>query len=934
MRTARKMWKRISVFFLMLVMVIGPMTLTANASGEKEPLGYAIISVEKFSIGQGYVVEPERVPFYEDSNGAQLVLDVLEEHEVETSYTGSIDSGFYLSSITEPNSNRTAIFNETITKAMADNGTVPENPRGGDSLGEFDYTFSSGWVYTIDNVRANYGFSDLRPGSDLKDGSVIRVQFTAFGYGGDLGIESDYYTSYVPVVNRDELTKLIAQVNENWAEYSGDAEVMDAYETAMEVVSNTENTTDVTNQAADQLQLAMDEFAKPDTEELVSVIKANIAQKYLGTTDPWGIIEACADGNRDNLTAKEEFLQAALGIFKSENPSATDMEKYIMAVSALGINANAVPDGDTTVNAIEKMAQVFNANYNEETQSIAVNSLIFALNAYDSGAYEIPEEQEINTRDGLVNLTLDKRTADGGWAFYGSKYDPDMTAMALHALAPYYTAVDAKTAGIEEETYEKVRQAVDGAVEMLATAYQQGGTFGGRSANSNTISIVITAFHALGIDSHTDERFIKDGVSALDNLLTFALDTQDGFKWMITDSKENAMATEQAYRALVSYVNFKNSGDAYNIYNCGVEVIPPLTVNVTGVTLDKNSAVLEVGENLQLQASVFPENATNKNLIWTSSNESYAVVDKNGLVTAGNNTGETVITVKTEDGNFVASCKIQVKNTVLENAKAVAEEEVRGYKQAEDYRQAEQEQLADIIQKAIGQIGKALTPEEINTIVAEAKEEMDALKTDAQWKEEEGETGGQEEGNKTITNEEYNATIRGEDVKDGMKLEVSPLKVTDEAVKAMQEEIPSTKALISLYDYRLTKDGKEVTLNAPVTLTFQVDEKYNGMELAVLRWADGKVETLYGKVENGVLSVTTDKLGSFAVVVEAESVKDPQETEDENGQAGNTVQTNTSTGKQTATSVKTGDQNQAALFLMMAALALCASLVSKKRKVR
>ena len=79
----------------------------------------------------------------------------------------------------------------------------------------------------------------------------------------------------------------------------------------------------------------------------------------------------------------------------------------------------------------------------------------------------------------------------------------------------------------------------------------------------------MAAFHALGIDSHEDPRLIKDGVSAMDSLLTFVVDTQDGFKWMLSNSSENAMATEQGYMALISYVNMKETGKPYNIYNCG-----------------------------------------------------------------------------------------------------------------------------------------------------------------------------------------------------------------------------------------------------------------------------------------------------------------------------------------------------------------------------
>ena len=71
-------------------------------------------------------------------------------------------------------------------------------------------------------------------------------------------------------------------------------------------------------------------------------------------------------------------------------------------------------------------------------------------------------------------------------------------------------------------------------------------------------------------------------------------------------------------------------------------------VSVTGVSLDKTSAELEVGGTLKLTATVEPANATNKDVSWSSSAENVATVE-NGTVTAVA-AGTAVITVKTADG--------------------------------------------------------------------------------------------------------------------------------------------------------------------------------------------------------------------------------------------------------------------------------------------
>ena len=90
------------------------------------------------------------------------------------------------------------------------------------------------------------------------------------------------------------------------------------------------------------------------------------------------------------------------------------------------------------------------------------------------------------------------------------------------------------------------------------------------------------------------------------------------------------------------------------------EPIVPDTVPVTGVILNKTSLELELGESAKLMATVLPTNATNKAIIWKSSNEAIAKVN-NGLVTSISE-GVTTISAITKDGNFVAMCEVYVSD--------------------------------------------------------------------------------------------------------------------------------------------------------------------------------------------------------------------------------------------------------------------------------
>ncbi len=99
-----------------------------------------------------------------------------------------------------------------------------------------------------------------------------------------------------------------------------------------------------------------------------------------------------------------------------------------------------------------------------------------------------------------------------------------------------------------------------------------------------------------------------------------------------------------------------NSGDPEN---------PTPAVNVTGVTLNIKSDLIEIGEDVVLIPVIAPSGATNENVTWTSSDDAIATVSDSGVV-RGIAEGTATITVKTEEGNFEATCEISVAAEVID----------------------------------------------------------------------------------------------------------------------------------------------------------------------------------------------------------------------------------------------------------------------------
>ena len=107
------------------------------------------------------------------------------------------------------------------------------------------------------------------------------------------------------------------------------------------------------------------------------------------------------------------------------------------------------------------------------------------------------------------------------------------------------------------------------------------------------------------------------------------------------------------------------SGKATITARCGgktAECVVTVYAKVTGVKLNSTSSRMMSGEKVTLKAIITPDNATNKNVFWSSDNETVAVV-YNGEVTAKEE-GTATIKVTTEDGQYSATCSVTVTNDI------------------------------------------------------------------------------------------------------------------------------------------------------------------------------------------------------------------------------------------------------------------------------
>lgn len=200
---------------------------------EEANTGYVIISVERFTIGQGFIHEPVKVPFEKGDNAATLLKKVIgaENFVGEDSYLRAIEGAdLGVDKVVVPDYIAEISNNQVTTETARNNGND-----GDDALGEFDYSFMSGWMYHVNGESVNYGISSYKP----VNGDVLRFQFTMYGYGTDLtGTSWGNPNPVITISNKDNLVAKMADVNENRDRWMAVPAVKAVYDEAVKAMEN------------------------------------------------------------------------------------------------------------------------------------------------------------------------------------------------------------------------------------------------------------------------------------------------------------------------------------------------------------------------------------------------------------------------------------------------------------------------------------------------------------------------------------------------------------------------------------------------------------------------------------------------------------------------------------------------------------------------
>lgn len=301
------------------------------------------------------------------------------------------------------------------------------------------------------------------------------------------------------------------------------------------------------------LSLTVPSFAAVSEKTLSSAVTDTAQYMYKTVKSPqagsiggeWAVLGLARSGYavpekyyQDYYATVEAYVQECGGVLHEKKY--TEYSRVIVTLSSIGRDARNVAGYDLT-KAL--------GDY-DKTIWQGLNGPIWALIALDSRNYPMPQNPEAKTqatRQMYIDRILACQLPDGGWSLFGGTSaassgdgvsDPDITGMALQALAKY-------------QDQSAVAKATQEALDCMSKQQSSDGGFASwTTANSESVVQMIVALCELGIPLD-DPRFVKNGNTMLDNLMTYYL-PGNGFLHTANGSGSNQMASEQGFYGLVA----------------------------------------------------------------------------------------------------------------------------------------------------------------------------------------------------------------------------------------------------------------------------------------------------------------------------------------------------------------------------------------------
>ena len=216
-----KVSKKILSLVLALALVVSTMTVTFAEANDKVTV---TVTIERFTIGQGYLLKPTSVEVDKDASVKDVLEKAAQENNIKLNATTS-SYGYYLDSISYADTGVVNIPKSissmpgidadygggyTVHYDAPTNTTVNSRFEDEQKLGGGSFTDLAGWMYALNNKESDNGM-DAQP---VADGDVVRVQFSVYAAGADIGFKSWYAgIESAKLADKDSLIKKVAELS-------------------------------------------------------------------------------------------------------------------------------------------------------------------------------------------------------------------------------------------------------------------------------------------------------------------------------------------------------------------------------------------------------------------------------------------------------------------------------------------------------------------------------------------------------------------------------------------------------------------------------------------------------------------------------------------------------------------------------------------------
>ncbi len=282
-----------------------------------------VIAVEKFALGQGYYMSPIEVEIPKGANLAETMVDAIGADRVR--YAGSFEENFFFTELYDPASQGALT---TAPQFIADAaGTFEDNPD--EWLGSMDFTSTSGWLFTVNGESPMVGMSDY----ELADGDVVRLQFSLYEWGKDIGHGWD--GSLIEPANKEALTALLAKVNSNMLGRLTEDHVLGAYEEAIAFAKDFEASQAQVDESVAKLLAALDKQASQESSQESSEDTSLPPEEESSSTTTTGTASASTENPKTTGASNDKA-----NTNKEKAPKTGD--EGILHLAVLGLGAGGV----------------------------------------------------------------------------------------------------------------------------------------------------------------------------------------------------------------------------------------------------------------------------------------------------------------------------------------------------------------------------------------------------------------------------------------------------------------------------------------------------------------------------------------------------------------------------------------------------------------